>query len=113
MTTKQSILDAPDRDFEVVDVPKWGKVSILVMSGAERDAFEQSCADENKRATMENIRARLLVRTLGDEEGKRLFEDSDAAALGKKSGKILGKLFDLAQKANGLSKEDIDELRKN
>jgi len=65
-------------------------LNVRAMTGAERDAFE---ADNYKRSkkgadfsqSMQNIRARLVVRTVVDGDGQRVFKDEDAEALGAKT----------------------------
>lgn len=113
MLTKDAILGAVDSAAEAVEVPEWkGTVYIRVMSGTERDAFEGSVTKDGK-VTVENIRAKLLVKTLSDETGKRLFTDADLAALGAKSGRVLDRLFAEAKRVNGMTKNDVEELVKN
>jgi hypothetical protein len=120
------ILKAVDIETREVSVPEWGG-SVLVrgLSGTERDAYEASQMIERPavdkdgkriRGQMEmhrsilNIRAKLVVRALVDADGKRLFKDEDAAALGKKAGAVLDRLFDVAAELSGLTAEDVDAL---
>ena len=117
MLTKDAILAADDLPKEVVDVPEWGgQVTIRSMTGTERDDFEQSIFDANdksKKKNMKNIRARLCALTMVDESGNRLFDVSDIEALGKKSSKALDRVFAVAQKLNGLSPTDVEEMAGN
>ena len=62
---------------------------------------------------LENLRARLVMLTVIDHEGKRLFSVKDVEALGKKSAKALDKVFEAAQRLSGLRDEDIEELTEN
>lgn len=115
---KSKILAADDKPTVRVDVPEWGgHVFVRTMSAGERDNYEAEIYDLSKggkandaKSMMANARARLLVRTLVDEEGNRLFEDSDMEALGAKSGLVVDKVFTVARKVNGLSEADVDEL---
>jgi hypothetical protein len=68
---RDMILNAQDIATEDVDVPEWGgRVCVKGMSGTERDAFEQSIVDTSSkggpRMKTENIRAKLLVKTIVD-----------------------------------------------
>jgi hypothetical protein len=102
MTTKDFILEAQDLKTETINVPEWGcDVTLRAMTGTERDAFDQSLVLDGQR-NIENLRARLLVKTIVDESGQRLFADEDAVALGKKSAAALDRCFDVAQRLNGL-----------
>lgn len=114
MLTKDQILSSSDLPSEEVPVPEWGgKVFVRTMSGAERDAFEQAIVDARKGKASVNVRATLAVRVVTNAAGERVFDDEDAEALGKKSGRALGRIFDVAQRLNGFSDKDVDELEGN
>lgn len=114
---KDTILNATDQKLTEFEVPEWGgTVYIKIMSGIDRDNFELSLysdAGKTKKENLRNLRSRLLVKVLVDENGKRLFKDNDATDLGHKSSVVLDKLYAAARTINGLSKEDVDELTKN
>lgn len=118
MLNKQAILAAQDLPHEDVNVPEWGGVvRVRTMTGVERDAFESESvgkmADGTVQARLDNVRARLCSRCLIDEQGNRLFTDDEVDALSKKSGRALGRVFDVAAKLNGLNKADVEELAGN
>jgi hypothetical protein len=111
------ILSADDAKREKVSVPEWGgDLFVATMSGAARDAWEQSLVIRRNGKTepnLENMRARLAVACLVDEKGDRIFKDEDAAALGKKSSKVLERLAKVAQKLNGIGDSELEELEGN
>lgn len=110
--TKDSIISSNDLPRERVSVPEWGgDVFIRTMSGADRDAFEASLSDENRR--MKNIRARLVALTLCDETGIRLFSDEDVDQLGAKSASVLDRLFSISQRINKLGAKEESETKKD
>ncbi len=111
--SRDQILSAQDRKFEEVDVPEWGgSVRIGVMSGALRDAWEQSLVGKSGPNIL-NIRARLVAFSAVDDEGKRLFSEADAEALGDKSATALDRCAKVSQKLNGLTEEDLEEAKGN
>ena len=114
---KSAILTASDMKKEKIHVPEWGgDVWIKSLSGKERDAFESSMfkgKGKNRKENFANLRARLLVWTLVDEQGNRLFDDSDATALGEKNAKALDRCFAKARELSGMSEEDVEEMTKN
>lgn len=117
MLNKSQILEATDLGFEEVEVPEWGgSVRVRMMTGSERDTFETEIYElkgEEVKFIRDNFRARLLVRTIADENNDRLFTDADIMALGKKSAKALDRLFATAQKLNGITAADREEMLKN
>lgn len=117
LLSKTSILCADDLQTEDVPVPEWfGSVRVRSLNGRERDAFEASMVrgeGKNRRVDLTNMRARLVGLTVIDESGQRLFTDDEVDLLGAKSGAALDRVFAVAQKLNGLSSTDVDELTKN
>lgn len=115
--TRDAILKAQDLPTEVVEIPEWnGAVIVRGLTGAERDAFEQSIVEtrgKNTRMNLRNIRAKLVALTVVDEDGNRIFSDEDAEALGKKSAAALDRVFAVAQRLSGLRPEDVEELAGN
>lgn len=120
------ILAADDLETREVEVPEWkGTVLIRALSGKERDAYEASCmierpaiAADGKRIpgqmtmhrSLLNIRAKLVGRALVGPDGKRLYKDTEIAALGEKSGAVLDRLFDIAAEMAGLTAADVEAL---
>ena len=111
--SRELILNANDLKKELVKVPEWGgEVYISMMTGESRDAWEQSLIN-NKGASLENIRARLVAFTAVGEDGKRLFANEDVELLGNKSGAALERCVKVAQKINRLTEGDLEDLSKN
>ena len=116
LLSKTAILAAQDLQTEDVEVPEWGgAVRVRSFTGRERDAFEASMVrgdGRDRRVDLTNMRARLVGLTVIDESGQRLFTDEEADLLGAKSGAALDRVFAIAQKLNGLSGADVEELSK-
>jgi hypothetical protein len=113
MGLRDSILAADDSHRTKVDVPEWGtSLYVRDMSGGERDQWEMVAFKDGK-VSPEHFRAKLLVRCLCDEQGQRVFQDSDTEALSAKSATVLARLYEVAARVNGLTQGDVDELTKN
>jgi hypothetical protein len=115
--TREQILAANDIVRETVSVPGWGgEVIVQGLTGKERDVYEAAIMrikGTDAQLIMANARAKLVAMSIVDETGKRLFEDTDVAALGQKSAESLQRVFDVAQRLSGLSKQDMEDLTKN
>lgn len=115
--SRDDILKARDIATEVVPVPEWGgEVIVSGLSGAERDAFEESILIMRQKKVsynLDNIRSKLCSLGIKDESGARIFSDSDVEALGRKSAAALDRVFTAIQRLSALSPEDIDRLQKN
>jgi hypothetical protein len=123
---RDQILKADDLGQEWVPVAEWGgEVLIRTLSGKERDAFEASCRQERPvldargkpirgRTEMvsnqDNVRAKLVARSIVDDQGNRLFTDQDVNALGKKSAAALDRVFEVAARLSRLSEDDIEVM---
>jgi len=114
---RDQILEASDLKTETVAVPEWGgDVIVSSMTGATRDSWEQSLVlnvGGKSSVNMENMRARLVVATVVDESGNRLFTDADVAQLGAKSGAALERVCKVAQRLNGLTDADLEDVKGN
>jgi hypothetical protein len=114
---REAILAVPDRAFDDVEVPEWGGlVRVAGMSGAERDAFEQSCYRQRNGQQVwdgRRFRAKLAARTIVDENGLRIFSEDDVAELARKSAKALQRVFEAAARLSGMSKDDLESLEGN
>ena len=111
LLTRDQILGQTALKFEDVPVPEWGgTVRVAEMTGTARDAWEQSMVPTEKGGApnIANIRARLVAQCIVGEDGKTLFTERDAVALGAKSAAALDRVAAVAQRLNGLTKEDVD-----
>jgi hypothetical protein len=121
--SRDGILGAVDIKSEKVPVPEWGdEVIIRGLTGEELDAFQGSIRQFRPTfdgkgmepvLIQDNMRAKLLVKCLVDEAGDRLFQDSDASALGAKNGAVIDRLYDVASALSGLSEDEKAELEGN
>jgi hypothetical protein len=117
MLTRDKILQANDIVTEEVMIPEWGD-SVLVrgLTGLERDKFEESVLEQRGKVTrvkLQNARARLVMLSTVDAEGKQLFGVEDVAALGQKNAAALDRIYDVAARLSGITDEDMEELAKN
>lgn len=117
LLTRDQILAADDLKRETIEVPEWGgEVIVRSLTGAERDAFEDSVVKQrgkSRELNLRNARARLVSLSLIDEAGNKLFTDKDVDLLGRKSAAGLDRVFAAAQRLSGLTEQDLDELAKN
>lgn len=114
---RKKILEANDLTSKTVPVPEWnGDVIIKMMTGTERDTWEDSLFEgkgKDRKSNYKNLRAKLLSMCLVGEDGKRIFSDKDIDALGNKSAKALDRLYTIAAELNGIGAKEEEELTKN
>jgi hypothetical protein len=112
--SKAAILAAKDLVTESVHVPEWqGEVLVRTLTAAELDQYQTSMLQQRGKsqvANLENIRSKLVAMTVVDEDGQRLFTDSDVKALSGKSGSAVNRIFEVAQRLSGLSNDAVDEM---
>ncbi|MFW6034561.1 MAG: hypothetical protein ACOC9R_05430 [bacterium] len=113
--SRDAILDADDLSTDVVQVPEWGgAVLVRSLTGRERDEFEAGTMrfgkDGSREMRLSNLRARFVALVIVDEQGNRLFADTDVKRLGQKSAAALQRVWEAGRKLSGLSDEDVEEL---
>ena len=120
LLSKADILGADDIPAEDVPVPEWGgTVRVRGLTGAQRSLIEATMvAAKGQSVTVrteafQTLRERLVASCLVDEAGKRLFTDKEIFKLGEKSGKVLGRLFGIAQRLSGMDDEAVEEMAGN
>lgn len=91
-----------------------GKVFLRVLSSRERDALEAEFTDaKNNLGKLDNIRAKLVVRALCDEQGKRIFTDAEVEQVGEMPAPLVSRIFDAAARHNGMTADAVESARKN
>lgn len=115
--TLDDILAANDRPWESVDVPEWGgQVRVRMLSVAEQEAYFKSMLKiDGDKATLvgEHHQARYLALCICDEKGERMFAEAHVAKLAQKSHVAVKRVFQEAQRINGVRKEDVEAIAKN
>lgn len=114
---RDTILAKADVQIRELYIPEWGTwILVRGLTGKERDDYETSIMvgkGRSRDVNMRNLRAKLIVRAVIDQQGARLFTDADVEALGEKSAAALERIFDVARELSGLSEQDTEELLKN
>ena len=109
---RERILGADDLPREPVDVP-WElggqKLYIRGLTSDEKDEFVAFSTQAGDFSWSKGLTALLVCRTLVDEDGERVLEDGDSVALGKKSGRVMSDLYEVAARLSGLVAEEIEQ----
>lgn len=111
-------------ELEIVEVDLGGGVFVCVrqMTGRERDNFEHMLytINTNKKGEvttekhLEDFRAKLVVCTICDENGKALLTSKDYVQLSRNMSAFrLEKIVNVAQKLNAITEQDKEDLVKN
>lgn len=113
---RKSIFEIDDIPEEIVPVPEWGDIKILVrgMTGLSRANFLKRSTDANGEVAFDRFYAELIIATSFDpEDGEKLFEGADREALNAKSGLALERIARVAQRLSGLGATDLEEAKKD
>lgn len=112
---RDAILAAEDIQTEDVAVPEWGgTVRVKGLTGSERDSYEAwiiSGKGKNRDINLRNSRAKLVMMSVVDAEGKRVFDEADIARLGAKSALGLQRVFDKAAALSGLDEDTLEKIQ--
>lgn len=107
MLNRDAILSLPFKS-EVVSTPN-GDVRVRVISGAARESYEVLVGNNEKGC----IRAMWVALAVCNEDGSRMFSDSDIPEIAKLDMSFILPIFDVAMRLNGLAKDSIEEAEKN
>jgi len=114
---KQQIIDVDDVVYEDIEVEEWGgSVRVRVLTGTERDKWEQECINRtgpNNKVRIGQLKVGLLAATLINEEGELLFSQKELTVLNSKSSAVIQRLFKQVQRVSAIGDEAVDELAKN
>lgn len=116
--TRDDVLRAKDVHTEVVDVPEWGgSLTVRGMTGRERDKYEQSMLQPDKKGVykpnMTDARARIVAICAVDDDGKAIFSPEDVLILSTKSAAALDRVSSVCSVLSGISDKDLDDLLGN
>lgn len=114
MLNREAILSKKNLKKQKVTVPEWGgDVFVSEMTAEARDEWEQKIIRKDDGSHLKNFRAKLVVACLVDEKGNRIFGDGDVEEVGRLSAKALGRVVEVAQKVNGLTDKDLEDVEGN
>lgn len=116
--SKKQILEADDIPIDDLEVPEWGgMIRMRGLTGEQRDDYETTIMQQNEegqwsstKEALQNARAKLVVLTIIDAEGKLVFDQKDVEALGKKSAVALNRVWNKARELSGLVEGDLEKL---
>lgn len=107
--TRNQILGADDRQRVPFDVPEWGGTVYLSELSAADFIFWQSNNPGDDGAKQAEWVASIVLRSVVDEFGDRLFSDDDVTALQERNHTVLMRLFRECLKLNGGSSEEVEK----
>jgi len=119
LLTKEQILTADDLKSVDVEVPEWGgSVRVRALTGADRDSIQSLFInpDGTKKdisQVMNVMKLHAIGKSMVDESGARLFTDDEIAALAKKSGAALDRVFAATEKLSAVAGGESDNIAKN
>jgi len=121
MLTRDEIIGKKILRTERVEIPEWdGAVNVRELTGAERDEVEswitRKTVDSEEQIPVnrfENVRGKVAAKAIVDDSGLRLFSDDDAETLGQRSAAALDRIFTVALRLSGMTKEERARLEKN
>ena len=117
--TREEILDIQDMEIKRVQVQAWGNrfVCLKPFSARSRDQWEAEIYTAKKEhgdaAAMNDFRAKLLARSICNEEGVLLFSSADIELLTLKNAKAMDYLYDVCRELNGMTETEMAKATEN
>ena len=95
-------------------IPEWDKeITIRGLSAGQRDQYELMLKDMRDEGELAGTRALLVAMCVVDDEGNRIFKDSDADELNGLPAMIKDPIVDMAARLSGLLRADLEQIEKN
>jgi hypothetical protein len=92
-----------------VEVPELGTVYVAKFSAKDRDRFEQIVTGGKVGGVnLDNVRARFVAMVCVNEDGTRMFEDSDAEWIGELDTDVVQAIVDAGFKLNGIGGNAVE-----
>lgn len=114
--SKEQILSADNYRREQVEMPEWGgHVFVTAVSAADWMDFQDEAAkdrDTEKGFSTAPWVGRMLVRTIVDGNGARIFGDDDGPGLMRLPLKVINRLYRAADKLNDFTGRGVKEAEK-
>ena len=102
---------------EVVELPELGgSVIVRGMTARQRSEFErqfQTPAGKPSKSRQAEVRERLIIAYVVDDDGNALFTVDDIEAIGKQSAAIVERIVNVAQRLCGITDTDVEDMAKN
>ena len=108
--TRDEILEAEDIQIWEVEVPEWGGI---VLCRSLTAAQVERVQGKFKGKGMKGVTAALVALAVVDDDGKRLFHQSDLEKLSNKSISACTHVLKSIMEQNAMEEEDLEELAKN
>ena len=127
---RQQILAAQDLKRETVYVEEWDlTVYVTELTAAAKTEYQALGVKRDEegaimfaadgitpvvnRDAIVDFQEALLIRTLVDDTGNRIFSNDDLAVLKKKSASVLERLHEVSARLNKTRPKDVEEQAKN
>ena len=104
------------RPVEVVEVPGLGSIKILGLTAGEKDEYEDRVMNLDvvgQSMTMNNARAILLMMTVHDQHGNRMFSEKQLSKLLTIPAQIVDPILRVARRISAMGPTEINDLVKN
>lgn len=119
LQSKNDVLGKKKYKWELVPCPEWGcDVTVREASAKDLDAFDEfrfPYNPETKKTTYnsKNAHAKFVAYCVVDDNGCRVFQDSDVESLGQESSVVVRRLYDVATRLSGMDMESEGEAEGN
>jgi len=101
---------------EKIAVPSLGDIWVYGLTAGEKDEYENQVMQfsaSDRQVRMNNARAMLLLLTVRNQHGSRIFAEKDMGRLKLIPAKITDPILDVVRRLSGMASNEIKDLVKN
>lgn len=102
--------------FEQMEIPDVGHIKVYGLTSGEKDAYENAVVrleGKERNVKLANARAKLLIMTVRDNQGRPLFTDADMGRINNIPAQIVDPIMDVARRLSGMAGTEVEDLVKN
>lgn len=109
LNREQLLAQARPKIIEV-PVPEWGgTIHLRDITAGQRDQYDGYQIDQQGQQKYTDFRARLLILSICDQDGNRLFTDSEVSTISSLPAHVVDRLWDQAALLCGLKTEQVEK----
>ena len=104
------------RRIEVIEIPEHGKVHVRALTASEKDSLEATFVKGRgmkQRVSTEDMRAKVIQRSLVNPDGTLMFAVTEIPLIGKLPAIVAEHIYEAAMRLTRIDRDSLEDLEGN